>query len=166
MRGAQMRGAQMRRFATPDALLREVGHVLGTSAWHQIDQRMIDGFAALSGDHQWIHQVGLRADQGPFTGPIAHGFLTLSLLFPMLEEVFTVDGVELTLNKGLDRLRFISPVPAGARIRATAVLTSVRRRPRGYSEVTVNVTVEIEKYSRPAYTADSIILYRTSVGGP
>jgi acyl dehydratase len=77
--------------------------VLGTSAWHQIDQRMIDGFAALSGDHQWIHQDGLPASQGPFEGPISHGFLTLSLLFPMLAEVFQVDGVEFTLNKGLDR---------------------------------------------------------------
>ncbi len=157
----------MRRFATPNALLPEVGNALGTSAWHQIDQRMIDGFATLSGDHQWIHQVGPRADQGPFAGPIAHGFLTLSLLISMLAEVFQVDGVELTLNKGLDRLRFTSPVPAGARVRAKAVLTSVRQRPRGYSEVTVNVTVEIEGHPRPAYTADSIVLYRTSsVNGP
>jgi acyl dehydratase len=157
----------MRRFATPNALLPEVGNTLGTSAWHQIDQRMIDGFAALSGDHQWIHQAGPPADQGPFAGPIAHGFLTLSLLISMLEEVFQVDGVELTLNKGIDRLRFTSPVPAGARVRAKAVLTSVRQRPRGYSEITVNVTIEIEGHPRPAYIADSTILYRiASVNGP
>jgi acyl dehydratase len=80
----------------------------------------------------------------------------------MLAEVFQVDGVDLTLNKGLDRLRFTSPVPAGARVRATAVLASARRRPRGYSEVTVNVTVEIDGHTRPAYTVDSVILYRTS----
>ena len=152
----------MRRFATPNALFSEIGNVLGTSAWHQIDQSMIDSFAALSGDHQWIHQEGSLADRGPFTGPIAHGFLMLSLLFPMLEEVFQVDGVEFILNKGLDRLRFTSPVPAGARIRAKVVLASVRHRPRGYSEVSVNVTVEIEGYPRPAYTADSIILYQSS----
>lgn len=152
----------MRRFATPSALLPEVGNTLGSSAWRQIDQRMIDSFAALSGDHQWIHQDGQQARQGPFTGPIAHGFLTLSLLFPMLEEVLQIHGVEFTLNKGLDRLRFTSPVPAGARVRAQAVLTSVRRRPHGYSEITVNVTVEIEGHSRPAYTADSIILYRSA----
>jgi acyl dehydratase len=152
----------MRRFPTPDALLPEVGNALGTSDWHEIDQRMIDGFAALSGDHQWIHQVGSRADRGPYAGPIAHGFLTLSLLIPMLEEVFQVDGVDLTLNKGVDRLRFTSPVPVGAQVRAAAVLTSVRPRPRGYIEVTVNVTVEIKGHARPAYTADSVILYWTS----
>jgi acyl dehydratase len=152
----------MRRFPTPEALLPEVGHTLGTSDWHQIDQGMIDGFAALSGDHQWIHQVGPRADRGPYAGPIAHGFLTLSLLIPMIEEVFQVDGIDLTLNRGLDRLRFTSPVPVGAQVRATVSLTSVRPRPRGYSEVTVNVTVEIKGHTRPAYSVDSVILYRTS----
>lgn len=152
----------MRRFATPQALLPEVGNTLGTSAWHQVDQQMIDRFAALGGDHQWIHRVGPRADQGPYGRPIAHGFLTLSLLNTMLDEVFQVGGVDLTLNKGLDRLRFISPVPAEARVRATAVLTCFRPRPRGYSEATLHVTVEIEGHHRPAYTVDISVLYWAS----
>jgi acyl dehydratase len=151
----------MRKFLTPDALRSEVGTALGASKWHQITQQMIDSFADISGDHQWIHQAGPRADQGPYQGPIVHGFLTLSLLIPMLNEIFQVDGVDFTLNKGLDRLRFTSPVPVGARVRATAILTSFRPRPRGFSEATVNVTIEIEGHSRPAYTADSVILYRT-----
>lgn len=152
----------MRRFATPEALLSEVGNTLGTSEWHQIDQRMIDRFAALGGDHQWIHRVGPRAEQGPYGCPIAHGFLTLSLLTSMLDEIFQVDGVDLTLNKGLDRLRFTSPVPAQARVRATAVLASFRPRPRGYSEATVHVTAGIEGQTRPAYTVDISLLYRAS----
>ncbi|MGH3792711.1 MAG: MaoC family dehydratase [Pseudonocardiaceae bacterium] len=156
----------MRKFATPQALLPEVGNTLGTSAWHQIDQQMIDRFAALGGDHQWIHRVGPQADRGPYGRPIAHGFLTLSLLNTMLDEVFQIGGVELTLNKGLDRLRFISPVPAEARIRATAVLTCFRPRPRGYSEATLHVTVEIEGHHRPAYTVDISVLYRVVYCSP
>jgi acyl dehydratase len=150
----------MRGFTTPADLLPEVGKPLGTSGWHRVDQAMIDAFAELSGDHQWIHREGPRTGEGPYGGPIAHGFLTLSLLIPMLDEVFQVGGVDLVLNKGLDRLRLVSPVPAGARVRAKAVLVAARARPRDYTEVTLGVTVEIEGQTRPAYTVNSLILYR------
>ncbi len=156
----------MKRFAAPADLLAEIGQPLGTSGWHRVDQSMIDAFAELSGDHQWIHRAGPQADGGPYGAPIAHGFLTLSLLFPMLDEVFQVGGVDLVLNKGLDRLRLTSPVPAGARVRAKALLVAARARPRDFTEVTLGVTVEIEGQTRPAYTVDSLILYRASGSRP
>ncbi|WP_434444150.1 MaoC family dehydratase [Lentzea sp. E54] len=152
-----------RVFSAPADLLDAVGDTLGTSEWLSVGQSTVDGFADVTRDHQWIHQAGPAADAGPFGGPVAHGFLTLSLLIPMLDEILRVDGVSAVVNKGVDRLRFTTPVPAGGRIRATAALASARARPRGFTEVVLSVTVEVEGKPRPAYTVDVLMLYQSSI---
>ncbi|MFL6127188.1 MaoC/PaaZ C-terminal domain-containing protein, partial [Actinophytocola sp.] len=107
----------MRTFSTPGELVGSVGTRLGTSSYQVVLQHDVDVFAALTGDRQWIHVDPRRAAGGPFGGPIAHGMYLLSLVLPMLTEVYTVDGAALVLNKGFDRVRFLSPVPVGARVR-------------------------------------------------
>ncbi|MCG8928056.1 MaoC family dehydratase [Lentzea sp. CC55] len=149
-----------RVFSSPAVLLDLAGETLGTSEWHLVAQSTVDGFAQVTHDHQWIHQAGPAADAGPFGGPVAHGFLTLSLLIPMLDGIFRVDGVSAVVNKGVDRLRFTTPVPAGARIRATAVLASARSRPRNFTETVLSVRVDVEGKPRPAYTVDVLMLYQ------
>jgi acyl dehydratase len=131
-----------------------VGQVLGTSAWLVVDQARIDRFADATGDHQWIHVDVARAtrERG---GTIAHGFLTLSLLPQMAHEILHVEGVAHGLNYGLNRLRFISPVPAGARIRLHQTLLAVEERAGGLV-MTRESTVEIEAQPRPALVAESL----------
>ena len=153
-----------RVFAGPADLHDAVGETLGTSSWLTVAQSTVDGFADVTGDHQWIHRAGPAADAGPFGGPVAHGFLTLSLLIPMLDEILRVEGVSSVVNKGVDRLRFTSPVPAGGRVRATAVLASAKPRPRGYTEVVLSVVAEVEGKARPAYTVDVLMLYQAGEG--
>ncbi|MET8763600.1 MaoC family dehydratase [Lentzea sp. NPDC004782] len=149
-----------RVFSTPAGLLEAVGDTLGTSTWLPVEQATVDGFADVTRDRQWLHQAGPEAEAGPFGGPVAHGFLTLSLLVPMLDEILRVEGVSAVVNKGVDRLRFTTPVPVGGRIRATAALASARTRPCGFTEVVLSVTVEVQGKARPAYTADVRMLYR------
>ncbi|MFG3553427.1 MaoC family dehydratase [Micromonospora sp. NPDC047557] len=152
-----------RRFAGPADLPAAAGTELGVSRWRPVTQSLIDGFAALNGDRQWIHVDPQRAAAGPFGAPIAHGYLLLALVTPMLDEIFTVGGGAAALNKGVDRLRFRGPVTAGARIRARAVLSSAVTVPGGYVDVTVAVTVEREGERVPAYTMDSLMLFRRDV---
>ncbi|SDP37464.1 MaoC family dehydratase [Lentzea jiangxiensis] len=149
-----------RVFTRPAELLEAVGDTLGTSSWHTVNQSAVDGFAEVTGDHQWIHQPGPAADAGPFGGPVVHGFLTLSLLVPMLDQILRVDGASFFVNKGVDRLRFTAPVPVGGRVRARAVLASAKSRPRGFTEAVLSVVVEVEGNTRPAYTVDVLLLYR------
>jgi acyl dehydratase len=150
----------MKIFADPDDLATVVGNRLGASEFRPIEQDQIDAFAALTGDRQWIHTDPDRAAGGPFGRPIAHGMLTLSLGIVLLAEVFRVDGVNLVLNKGFDRVRFATPVPAGARVRLVADLLEVKRHAHGYTEAILAVALEIEDQSRPAYTAHTRLLYR------
>ncbi|WP_303640101.1 MaoC family dehydratase [Actinomadura madurae] len=110
------------------------GASLGSSRWLEVGQDRINLFADATGDHQWIHVDPERAKKGPFGGPIAHGYLTLSLVIPLWTELLDVTGVTTKVNYGLDRVRFPAPVPAGARIRLSATLAEVsdvarRRRP-------------------------------------
>jgi acyl dehydratase len=149
-----------RVFTTPGELLGAVGSRLGASEFRTIDQGAIDAFAAVTGDRQWIHTDPERAARGPFGRPIAHGMLTLSIGIVLLDEVFRVDGVNLVLNKGFDRVRFATPVPAGARVRLVADLLEVKRHAYGFTEAILAVTLEIEDQSRPAYTANTRLLYR------
>lgn len=156
----------MRIFSTPEELLAAVGQRLGASDYRQVDQRQITLFAELTGDRQWIHTDPGRASDGSFGSAIAHGFLALALLTSMLAEIFQVNGVDLVLNKGLDRLRFSQPVPAGAKIRAVADLAAAASRPRGFTEATIAVTVEIDGTPRPAYTVQHRLLFhRTAATG-
>jgi acyl dehydratase len=146
-------------FRTVDALSADVGRNLGASEWHQVGQPMINSFAELTGDRQWIHLAEPASYHGPFAGPVAHGMLTLALLVPMLPEIFQVDGVDVVVHKGLDRVRFVSPVPAGARVRTEAVLRSVTARPHDYTEVVLSTRIVVAGGRRPACRADCTILY-------
>lgn len=139
------------------ALEARVGEHLGTSAWLEVGQDRIDAFADATGDHQWIHRAGPEADAGPFGGPIAHGFLTLSLLSRLTASLppLVPDAV-MGINYGLDRVRFITPVPAGARIRASVVLKEVASITNGV-QVTNAVTIEMEGAERPAAYVESLV---------
>src|SRR5215217_1658387 len=102
-----------------------VGEELGSSEWHLIDQERVNTFAAVTGDHQWIHVDPERAAAGPFGGTIAHGYLTLSMLPALMGEVWRVDGVRMGVNYGLNKVRFPAPLPVGSRIRAGVELVEV-----------------------------------------
>ena len=135
-----------------------VGEHLGYSEWHEITQEQVNLFADATGDHQWIHVDVERAKAGPFGGPIAHGYLTLSLAPTLLTEIMRVDGVAMGINYGLNKLRFPSPVPVGSKLRAGATLSSVEPVSGGV-QVTLNVTFEIEGGSKPVCVAEILFRY-------
>ena len=144
----------MRTYAGPHELAgQDAGQALGHSAWRRVDQPLVHAFADVTGDHQWIHTDPGRAATGPFGTPVAHGFLIASLLPAMLDEVLRVDGSALVLNKGVERLRFTSPVPVGSRVRARVELVDVVDVAGGV-QLTAGVTVEIEGSDRPALVAE------------
>jgi acyl dehydratase len=133
------------------------GTDLGFTDWVEITQQQVYTFADATGDHQWIHVDPERAKGGPFGGPIAHGFLTLSLAVTFWTELLEVDGVTTKVNYGLDKVRFISPVKVGARVRMNAVIAEVSEIPGGY-QLTVDQTIEIDGAPKPAVVARG--LYR------
>jgi acyl dehydratase len=142
----------------PKDLAQHVGKQLGPSDWIAVDQAMIDKFAEATGDHQWIHVDVERAKAGPFGGPIAHGYLTLSLIIPMFFEVLQVDGVAMGVNYGLNKVRFPAPVPAGSRIRLTATLAEVEDISGGVQAV-VDSVIEVEGGTKPVCVAQSVLRY-------
>ncbi|PSR67418.1 dehydratase [Nocardia sp. MDA0666] len=148
----------MTDFADLDALAAAVGTELGVSDWLQVDQDRIDTFADATGDHQWIHVDAEQAAQGPYGHTIAHGFLTLSLLVPLTNQATTVGGITMGINYGLNKVRFITPVPSGGRIRARVHLDSVSEIPGGIQAVRT-VTIELEGADKPACVAESIVRY-------
>src|SRR6202050_5116815 len=105
-------------FATIEDLRKASGKEVGTSAWVRIDQAVIDRFADATGDHQWIHVDPERAAKGPFGTTIAHGFMTLALLPRLQQQIYTVNGIKLAINYGLNKVRFPAPVPVGSKVRA------------------------------------------------
>ena len=133
-----------------------VGVELGPTEWHVVDQAAIDGFADLTGDHQWIHVDPERARQGPFGAPIAHGFLTLSLLPRFFEAGLAIEGARMGINYGLNRVRFTAPVPVGSRLRARLVLQSTEALAPDGLQMTWLVTVEREGSDKPACVAESL----------
>lgn len=143
---------------TVDGLRVAVGDEVGVGDWVTVDQDRIDRFADVTEDHQWIHQAGEDADRGPFGGPIAHGFLTLSLV-PRLLKGFphAVDGVRMSVNYGLDKVRFITPVKAGAQVRARCVLLSAEPSSDGGIQLKYGTTVEIEGEERPAAYVENLV---------
>ncbi|HEY3684452.1 MAG TPA: MaoC family dehydratase [Streptosporangiaceae bacterium] len=147
----------MRVFSNLDELRAAKGEHLGTSEWHTIDQRQVDLFADATGDHQWIHVDPERAAKGPFGAPIAHGYLTLSLLPTLTKEIYRVDGLKMGINYGSDKVRFPSPVRVGSRVRASAELLDLVDTAQG-GRATVRVTVEIEGQEKPACVAESLSL--------
>jgi acyl dehydratase len=142
-----------------DALQPRIGEELALSDWLLIDQARIDAFAACTGDFQWIHVDRERASAGPFGGTIAHGFLTLSLLPGLTSEAWAGGlGIEAMLNYGLDRVRFLSPVRAGARIRNRLRLASVEAKGAGRTLIGFENTMEIEGETRPAMIAQTLAM--------
>ncbi len=135
-----------------------VGTDVGTSDWLEVDQQRVNTFAEATGDHQWIHVDVERAKTGPFGGPIAHGLLTLSLLPVLVHSAYEVRGVKMGVNYGYNKVRFITPVPVGSKLRAAVKLVDVTEVPGGI-QATTNVTVEIEGTPKPACVAESIVRY-------
>jgi acyl dehydratase len=131
------------------------GRPLGPSEWVTVDQEQIDLFARATGDHQWIHVDPERAAAGPFGSTIAHGYLVLSMAPALMAEVYRVDGVGMAINYGLDRVRFVSPVPVGSRLRVVLEIASVRELDRG-CDVAIHTIVEREGAERPAAVIDSV----------
>ena len=147
----------MARFSSVEELAAAVGQK-ETSDWITIDQERVNRFADATDDHQWIHVDPERAKEGPFGGPIAHGYLSLSLLPALASGRFRVDGMVMGVNYGLDRVRFPHPVPVGSRVRAHSEIMSVEPVAQGV-RVKLLVTIEIEGVDKPAAVAESISLY-------
>ena len=142
-----------------DTLRTLVGQELGAGAWVIVSQEKIDAFAETTGDHQWIHVDAERAArETPFGSTIAHGFLTLSLVSSLLRDVVFVSGVRMSINYGLNRVRFVSPVPSGSRIRALVLLGAVTDVEGGV-QATWNVTVEREGGEKPCLVAEWLVRY-------
>jgi acyl dehydratase len=135
------------------------GREVGVSDWLVIAQDRIDAFAEATADHQWIHVDPERARTGtPFGTTIAHGFLTLSLLSALVRDAVTVEGVRMALNYGLNRVRFVSPVPSGSRIRARVALAKLETMADSIQAIW-NVTIERDGGDKPAVVAEWIVRY-------
>jgi acyl dehydratase len=133
------------------------GKDLGKSAWLEITQDRVNLFADATDDHQWIHVDPERAAAGPFGAPIAHGYLTLSLVIPLFNDLLEIHGISMGVNYGLDKLRFPSPVKVGSKIRLGGVVDSITDVTGGVQMV-VDFTVEVEGQDKPALAARA--LYR------
>jgi acyl dehydratase len=133
-----------------------VGQPLGASEWIAIDQQRIDRFAEATSDHQWIHVDAERASQGPFGATIAHGFLTLSLVPAFLESAFDIADSRMGVNYGLNRVRFMSPVPVGSRLRAHFKLLAYQPI-EGGAQLTVEATIEREGTHKPVCVLESLL---------
>lgn len=142
--------------ASPAELLDLDGADLGVTDWSTVTQDQIGLFADATGDHQWIHVDVERATaESPFGGPIAHGYLTLSLVNLFLPQLLEVQGASMGVNIGLDKVRFPSPVPTGSRLRGSGQIVAVEEA-KGGVQVTVRVTVEIDGADKPACVADTV----------
>lgn len=136
-----------------------VGTELGTSEWFTITQARVDGFADTTDDHQWIHvDPGRAARESPFGGPIAHGYLTLSLLSAMWAQILTIENLAMNVNYGLNRVRFTAPVPVGGRVRLRAGLASMSDTPAG-AQIILTATIECDASDKPVCVAEPIFRY-------
>jgi len=141
---------------SPSELLTLQGVDLGVTGWVPVTQDQVNLFADATGDHQWIHVDVERATaESPFGGPIAHGYLTLSLVNLFLPQLLEVRGASMGVNVGLDKVRFPSPVPTGSNLRGRGEIVAVSEA-KGGVQVTVRVTVEIEGGAKPACVADTV----------
>ena len=147
----------MRTFTTFDEVIKAAGEEIGTSDWLEITQERVDTFADATGDHQWIHVDVERAKEGPFGGTIAHGYLTLSLVPGLTDQVMTLETPGAKLNYGVNKVRFPNPVPVGSRVRAHVSIGEVTEIPAGY-QLTMKYVVEIEGADKPACVAESVVL--------
>jgi acyl dehydratase len=135
------------------------GKELGVSDWIEVPQESVNLFAEATGDHQWIHVDVERAKaESPFGGPIAHGYLTLSLLIPMWSQVLTVTDTTMAVNYGLNKVRFPAPVPVGSKVRLTATLADVEEIRGGY-QLTVAAVIEREGGDKPVCIAEPVFRF-------
>ncbi|ROQ70554.1 acyl dehydratase [Streptomyces sp. 840.1] len=132
------------------------GRDLGHSAWKEVTQELIDAYASVSGDHQWIHTDTERAAAGPYGRTIAHGYMVLSWGIPMFGELLRVRGVGRALNYGVDRVRYPAPVPVGSRVRLHASVTGVSEVANGGVRMSRAFTFELEGSAKPACVAESL----------
>ena len=134
-----------------------VGSELGVSDWMRIDQSRINDFADVTGDHQWIHVDVERAKaESPYGAPIAHGFLTLSLIPALSKDNFRVQGAKLVINYGLNKVRFLAAVPVDSRIRVRSELADAVAKDQSTVDLTVRHTIEIDGVDKPAAVAEMI----------
>jgi acyl dehydratase len=134
-----------------------LGETVGPSEWREVTQEMIDEFAELSGDDQWIHVDVERAKkESPFGTTVAHGNLTLSMIDGLRRDLLESTGFKLGVNYGWNRVRFPAPVPSGSRIRGTAEVVEVEETGQGWWQVVTRFTVEVEGQDKPACVADSV----------
>ncbi|GAB2654841.1 MaoC family dehydratase [Gordonia jinhuaensis] len=147
----------MYAIASRDDLVAAVGVELGHSDWLLVDQDRVNTFADATGDHQWIHvDVERATKESPFGGPIAHGYLTLSLVPVLASQVYKIDGARLLVNYGSNKVRFVAPVPVGSRIRLSPKITVAEPVGENGFQVVVGQTVEIEGADKPALVAETI----------
>ena len=147
----------MKTFQTLSELAACTGQEVAVSDWITITQQQVNLFADATGDHQWIHVDPEKARAGPFGGPIAHGFLTLSLLPRFFESSFEITGSRMGVNYGLNKVRFTAPVPVGSRLRARMKLLAAEPIEHGGSQIIWQVTVECEGLAKPVCIAESIV---------
>jgi acyl dehydratase len=148
----------VRKFSGLDEFVAAQGSQLGPTEWLEITQDRVNLFADATDDHQWIHVDPERAANGPFGGTIAHGLLTLSLLPHFMHQLYTVENIAMAINYGYNKVRFITPVKVGAKIRASAEITKVDQLD-GAVQATMTTTVEIDGSDKPAAVAESIVRF-------
>ena len=149
-----------RTFSSTDELASSVGADLGTTDWITVTQEQVDKFADATLDHQWIHTDTERARNGPFGGPIAHGYLTMSLASHFLSDLAKVEGISMGINYGVDKVRFPAPVPVGSKLTATGEIIDAKEVPGGVQAVT-RITITREGGERPVAIVDAIARYLT-----
>ena len=146
----------METFHGREELVASLGRELGPGEWLEIGQDRIDGFADVTGDHQWIHVDADRSATGPYGATVAHGFLTLSLLPLLLDGLRRVEGTRMGLNYGLERVRFPNVVRSGTRVRARSTLVDATDVGDNGLQLVTRVTIEVEGSTKPACVADLV----------
>jgi acyl dehydratase len=150
----------MKVITSIDDAVAAAGSELGVSDWLQVDQSRIDAFAEATGDHQWIHVDPQRAKaDSPYGATIAHGLLTLSLIPALSKQCFVVQNAKMGINYGLNKVRFVAPVPVGSRVRVRSELADVTRINDSTVHLTVRHTVEVSDNDKPAALAEMIGRY-------
>ncbi|GGF26057.1 MaoC family dehydratase [Williamsia phyllosphaerae] len=147
----------MRTFTSADDILAAVGETLGTSEWLTVTQERVNQFAEATGDHQWIHVDVERANaESPFGGPIAHGYLTLSLVPMLAWQIYSIENAKLGINYGSNKVRFPSPVPVGSDVQLTATLSEATTKPDGSVEMIVTQSLTVRDAAKPSLVAETI----------
>ncbi|XVV00643.1 MaoC family dehydratase [Actinosynnema sp. CA-248983] len=134
---------------------------LGRTGWLEITQDRVNLFADATDDHQWIHVDVDKAADGPFGGTIAHGYLTLSLIIPLFTRLLTINGIRMSVNYGLNKVRFPAPVPVGAKIRLHGAVADVTEVKGGGVETLIDFTIEIDGSDKPACVAQAVLRHYT-----